>query len=455
MGRPKKIKPAKTIVINEEANMKVRNEIVNGRYSLSLLEMRMVIALIGHISKNTDEFECGRIGVNELGDFMGLGEDNRYSKIRRIARELRKRELFFEWYSTPQSKKKSWLTTGWFDYIMYDNEHSTVEFQFASKIEPMLLKVQEAYVQLQCKPLMAFKCMYSNRFLMMFIEWEKIQPRTVAIEELRALLQTGDKYKYYKDFNQSVVQTALKEINALSDFNIRAVPQKTGRSYTHYKFFIKRKPKAELEAMETTATEISTISDEITGLTEEQNAFLNELCGYGIIKKTALTFVRTIPLDKIKANIKYVKEQDKQGNVRNFTRFMIAAVEKDFAGSAILQEEKQAESDYYKLTPKQRAAQENLRKQVQEIEEDLKKSQESSNTDDVENKKDGIKKELLELDEWEQGAFIDYLRGEVEKIDNIFKKRLYSVVLDKDYHSIIHEKNLLDLVINLIYGLRY
>lgn len=430
MGRPKKIKPAKTIVINEEANMKVRNEIVNGRYSLSLLEMRMVIALIGHISKNTDEFECGRIGVNELGDFMGLGEDNRYSKIRRIARELRKRELFFEWYSTPQSKKKSWLTTGWFDYIMYDNEHSTVEFQFASKIEPMLLKVQEAYVQLQCKPLMAFKCMYSNRFLMMFIEWEKIQPRTVAIEELRALLQTGDKYKYYKDFNQSVVQTALKEINALSDFNIRAVPQKTGRSYTHYKFFIKRKPKAELEAMETTATEISTISDEITGLTEEQNAFLNELCGYGIIKKTALTFVRTIPLDKIKANIKYVKEQDKQGNVRNFTRFMIAAVEKDFAGSAILQEEKQAESDYYKLTPKQRAAQENLRKQVQEIEEDLKKSQESSNTDDVENKKDGIKKELLELDEWEQGAFIDYLRGEVEKIDNIFKKRLYSVVLD-------------------------
>lgn len=339
VARGKQIKPAKEIVINEQATIKMRNEVVNGRYHLPLLEMRMLMALAGHISKNANEFDCYSISASDLGKYMGLNDKTQYTTIRKLARSLRKRELFFEWFARPDSKRKSWLTTGWFDYIMYDEEHSTLEFQFASKIEPMLLQVQEAYVQLRAKPLMAFSCSYSNRLLMLIMEWEKIQPRQISIDELRDMFQLLDKYKMFNDFKRFVIDPAIKEINALSDFNVKFTPIKTGRSYTHIKFFIKRKVRSTIDVKPVD------IDNKLPGdwqdwqrdmynlLTNAQNGISDD--------DFLISYISKQDQNTINANIEYAVQQQNEGKVRNWSAFLRMSLENNYGLNLLISQREQ------------------------------------------------------------------------------------------------------------------
>ena len=339
MARGKKIKPAKEITINEQATIKMRNEVVNGRYHLPLLEMRMLMALAAHVKKNADEFDCYSISASELGRYMGLNDKTQYTTIRKLARSLRKRELFFEWFARPESKRKSWLTTGWFDYILYDEEHATLEFQFASKIEPMLLQVQEAYVQLRAKPLMAFNCSYSNRLLMLIMEWEKIQPRQISIEELRDMFQLLDKYKMFNDFKRFVIDPAIKEINALSDFSVKFTPIKTGRSYTHIKFFIKRKVRSTID-VEPVDNDNKLPSDWVDWQRDIYNLLTN--AQYGISDDDFLIpYISKEDQNTINANIEYAKQQQSEGKVRNWPAFLRMALENNYGFNFLISQREQ------------------------------------------------------------------------------------------------------------------
>lgn len=328
MPRTKRIKPPKEIVINESATIKMRNEVVNGRYCLPLLEMKMLMALAGHIAKNEEEFSCYSIPLTELGSFMGLNENTQYTTIRNLARSLRRRELFFEWYATPTSKRKSWLSTGWFDHIQYDDEHMTINYQFASNIEPMLLQVQKAYVQLECKPLMAFKCMYSNRFLMLVMEWEKIQPKKISIDELRDMFQLTDRYKLFSDFKRFVIDPAIKEINALSDFYVKVTPLKTGRRLTDFKFSIKKKSKETIDVSaviregKLPADWEQWQMDMYEFLTSDENG----IGDHGFL----IPYITKNKEDLIKADIEYAQRQRAEGKVKKWSAFLRTALEKHY-----------------------------------------------------------------------------------------------------------------------------
>lgn len=339
MPRGRQARPAKEIMINEEATIKMRNEVVNGKYHLPLLEMRMLMALAGHISKNREGFECYSIPVKELAEFMMLNETTQYTVIRKLARNLRRRELFFEWFARPDSKKKSWLTTGWFDYIMYDDETMSIEYQFASKIEPMLLQVQKAYIQLQCKPLMAFKCMYSNRLLMLIMEWEKIQPRKISIEELRDMFQLTEKYKLYADFKRFVMEPAIKEINAMSDFTVRVTPLKTGKSYTHYKFYIKRKVKATID-IKPMDTDVEVPSEwqewqreAYKFLTSDQNGLADD--------EFLIQYISKTEKDLLDANIEYAMQQRAEGKVRKWPAYLRMALQGNYGFNYLISKREQ------------------------------------------------------------------------------------------------------------------
>lgn len=360
MPRKKKIEPAKEITIVEDATVKVKNELVNGKYSLSLLEMKMVMALAAHINKNADDFETCSIRVRELGEYMGLSEDKCYQSIKATAKKLLSRSLFFEWYKTTNSRKKSWLGSSWFDYIFYDDEESTVEFRFATMIKPMLLQISEAYAQLECKPLMAFKCMYSNRFLLYVVEWEKIQPHTIKIEDLRELLQLGKKYKQFGEFRTYVIEPAVREINALTEYEVTAEPVKRGRRYDSYNFYIRRKTaKAKIKPKKK-AVDTDAVPAEWT---EDQNALYNDIVGLGLLKKDAKNFINEKALEEIKISVEYAKTQDAAGKVKNFGAYLYKAIADGYGvatARGAAQEEaarKAQEKDRIdNMTPEQKAA---------------------------------------------------------------------------------------------------
>lgn len=344
MPRKKKTEMAKEIVLKENATVKLENRLVNARYTLSLREMKMVMAFAAHICKSKDEFELCSVSAKELGEYMELSDENPYAVIKATAKKLIGKSLWLEWYEDGY-EEASWWGVPWFRCISYSAKTSQVTFRFADEIKPLLLQVQKTYVRLECKPLMAFKCMYSNRFLLWFAEWEKLSPYTIGIDEIRARLKLEKKHTKFSDFKKYVIEPAIAEINALTDFSVKAEPNKRGRSYVSYTFTIKRK------AAKADTIEVDAIPTEWT---DEQNAVYSELCGYGITQHNAKSIMSKTTLDTIRNNIEYAKAQQQAGSVKSLARYLYTAITEDYAGAVKLAAEQEQRAAAQKMADKLR-----------------------------------------------------------------------------------------------------
>ena len=356
---------AKEITIRENAEIKWRNELVSGKWHLTLNEMRLLFIMASHIDKNADQFIRCKAPAAEIGKAMGLSKDKQYQTIKATASRLLERTLKFEWYSSPKSKHKSWMGATWFSYIAYDDETSMVEWKFNELVEPVLLKVKEAYVKLQTKPLIAFKCVYSNRFMLLFYQWERLSEKIISILELKEHFGITDKYKTYKDFNRNVIQPSLAEINSITDYRVTAEPLKTGRTYTHFRFVIKR---------------VKTIKGEAVSveLNQEQSELYDRLLKAGLDKKLADQYVHEKDLKSLTVNIDYA-EQHREGKI-NFPGYLRTVVENNYGVLVANEKEQIKTGEYYKLTPAERNKLDELKEQARKMVEEEEERQRIKST---------------------------------------------------------------------------
>lgn len=331
----------KELVIDNNAQYKMRNELVNSRYRLGVVEQRMIIALASHINKHGDDFDQCMIDANDLAKFMGLDSKSAYGQLKRTADALVKCIVSFEWYKTPKSKQKSWIKANWFDYICYDAETVTIVFKFGSLVKPLLLEVVEAYVRAEAKPLMKFRRSASYRFYNFAVEWQKLREKTISIDDLKHMLMLDDEYPLYGGLNQKVIAPAVKEINKLTDYEISYMPKKTGRKITDIVFKIKVKNKTKIKPKKKDI-ETDAVPAEWT---EEQNVVYNELIALGIAKDASKQFVSNKPLEEIRINVGYAKEQQATGKVKNMSAYLYQSINNDYGvtkARAEAQEEKAA-----------------------------------------------------------------------------------------------------------------
>lgn len=328
---------SRDLVIHEAANLKWRNEVVNGKYSMTLREFKMLVALACLIDKNAENFELLSISAKELGDLMELDENDRYRTIKQTARKLFNRDLYFEDTAhvarKRKSKEKSWLLLHWFSRIGYNPDSSRLEFKFADEVKPLLLQVKEAYVNVAAKTLLTFSSVYASRFFMLFSEWEKLQTKVIAISELKEIFQITSKYKQSTDFHKKVTVPAIEEINEKTDFKVKAELIKTGRSYTHYKFYISRKKAAK--------------TIDIQCMDEQQQAVYDKLVGYGLSSKFVSTYIKSRSLEDVIANLEYAEKH--KDTAANFPAYLRNCLENDYGKNGLFTEQKEAEAAAAKL----------------------------------------------------------------------------------------------------------
>lgn len=461
----------KELVVDNNAQYKMRNELVNSRYRLGVVEQRMIIALASHINKHGDDFDQCMIDANDLAKFMGLDSKSAYGQLKRTADALVKCIVSFEWYKTPKSKQKSWIKANWFDYICYDAETVTIVFKFGSLVKPLLLEVVEAYVRAEAKPLMKFRRSASYRFYNFAVEWQKLREKTISIDDLKHMLMLDDEYPLYGGLNQKVIAPAVKEINKLTDYEISYMPKKTGRKITDIVFKIKVKNKTKIKPKKKDI-ETDAVPAEWT---EEQNVVYNELIALGITKDASKQFVSNKPLEEIRINIDYAKEQQAAGKVKSMGAYLYQSINNDYgvnkaraaaqeatAAAAKEQERIDAmspdEKERYftnqdQLEQARQMATENFAKQDTPI-DNIKKANVAIQTE-----KDEIEAEFLGLDAECQKNYLDIVKEALLSERNDFKRRYnrenYKALINGDLEKVLASKFELKQVIDYIYNSRH
>lgn len=322
---------AKEIAIRETASLKWRNEIVNAKYTMTLTEFKMLVALACQTPADYTGKEYFSISAKELGVFMELDEKSRYKQIKNAATKLFDRKISL--VAEDDENEPSWRLLSWFSEMAYDSKKCKLIFQFTPAVQPLIYQVKEAYVKLQAKPLMAFTSIYASRFMMLFTEWEKLKTKIITVAELKEAFEVGKKYPLFGNFNQKVVQPAIEEINQKTELKIKAEPIKTGRSYTHYKFTITRKKAAK--------------TIDIKFADEQQQAVYDKLVGYGLSSKFVSTYIKSRSLEDVIANLEYAEKY--KDTAANFPAYLRNCLENDYGKNGLFTEQKEAEAAAAKL----------------------------------------------------------------------------------------------------------
>lgn len=384
----------KELVVDNNAQYKMRNELVNSRYRLGVIEQRMIIALASHINKHGDEFEQCMIDANDLAKFMELDAKSAYGQLKRAADTLVKCIVSFEWYKTPKSKSKSWIKANWFDFIYYDAETVTITFKFGSLVKPMLLEVVEAYVKAEAKPIMKFRRSASYRFFNFAVEWKKLKEKAISIDDLKHMLMLDDEYPLYGGLNQKVIAPAIKEINKLTDYEITYIPKKTGRKVTDIVFKVKTKSKIKPKKKDIEADAVP------ADWTEEQNNMYIELVQLGLLKKDAKMFVSEKPLEEIRISVEYTKRKQAAGKVKSLGSYLYKAIADGYGvaeARAIAQEAAaaaaQAADKLACMSPEQR-------EKYEKQQNDIKQAAEMAATKEAEE----VSKEDIDWEKAQKGA---------------------------------------------------
>ena len=219
MGKTQKVSPMeKEIVVKE-------NQLVNARYKLNPIELKLVLYAIANIEKDAVDFWRYTLKLADLAID--------HKELKRAARSLVSKVFEIK-------EPDGWLMISWFSSIRYNGKTGTIELQFDPNLKPYLLQLKANFTAYNLQSVLPMRSSYSIRLYELLKQYESIGHRTFNLDELRDILRVPDSYTW-KDFKRQILDKAMEEINAHADIVINYQPIKTGRAFTDVSFIISPK----------------------------------------------------------------------------------------------------------------------------------------------------------------------------------------------------------------------
>ena len=217
-----------------------RNELIRLGYSLTLNEQRLLLACISQVdSRNIlDKGQEFEIHIQEIGDlFSNSIEKNLYRDIKKASETLFDRRIV----SKDEDGNKTLLRWVW--KIKYIDDTGVVKINFSPDITGFLSEITKNFTKYKLSEVAKFKCQYSIRIYELMSIWQSTGEVEYAVDDLRQMLDLGDKYKSFSEFRRNVLDKSISEINRYSSMDVSYGLRKRGRVVSAIQFNFKVEPK--------------------------------------------------------------------------------------------------------------------------------------------------------------------------------------------------------------------
>ena len=225
MARVKKKQlPASSIVTQA-------NGLVMARYSLPLVEQRLILTMIARIQPDDEDFKPYRISVGELADFIGVARGSAYRECKKITENLLSRVLTID-------EPDGVLQVSWVSAAKYIDGAGMVNLSFDPSLKPYLLQLKGNFTSCKLEMLLSFKSQYTMRMYNLLKQYEWRKEREIDLDVLRDILGIKDQYKLYADFKRTILDLTQKELTEKADFYFNYEEIKYGRRVGAIRFHI-------------------------------------------------------------------------------------------------------------------------------------------------------------------------------------------------------------------------
>ena len=213
--------------------------IQKSRFSLSLMQQKIMLFLISQISPLDEDFREYTFSIPEFCKITGIDiSGGNYELLKTAILEIVRKRLWIE------KENGEEVTVAWIDKATLKRGDGTIKIRLDEDMKPYLLQLKGNYTTIELIRTLHFKSKYTIRLYELvksihFHELEEYQ-REYSLEELRRLLD-AEKYERWVHFRQRVLDPAVQEINEYSDKNVVWQPIKRGRSIERIRFTITAK----------------------------------------------------------------------------------------------------------------------------------------------------------------------------------------------------------------------
>lgn len=221
------------------------NQVIEASYRLSVVEQRLVLSAIAKIPKmcEVSDDEIYTVSVQDL-QALGVHEKTAYRDLKEAVNRLYDRSISLD-------IDDKLIKMRWVQRIEFIDNQSIVALRFSKDILPFISNVKANFTQYMLSEVAKMQGAYSVRVYELLIQYKTTGERSISIEDFRFMLDLGTRYKQFNDLLKRVIEPSINEINEQSDLKVTAIPQKTGRKFTHIKFTIKQKQKPKTLAPDT------------------------------------------------------------------------------------------------------------------------------------------------------------------------------------------------------------
>ena len=227
-------------------NLEKRNELIKAspaiqiQSKMTLLQRRTWNVLLANAYDELPNTDIYRVSVAELAAKLGFNSKNE-SYLEEILEALVDYKV--KWNLLDKDKEKEW---GVAVLLASANiKDGICTYGFAPHLRQKLHNPR-LYVKLNLRLQNRFKSQYSLvlwEVCFDYFDADRDQGETpfISIETFKELLGLGkDDYPVFSEFNRSVIKSAIKEINDLTNYHVEVINKRLGRKIAELKFRITR-----------------------------------------------------------------------------------------------------------------------------------------------------------------------------------------------------------------------
>lgn len=291
--------------------------------SLTLLGRKMYNIMLHHAQKQGAEKSRYRVALKEMTTTAEF-DSNDTGLIKRYLKQMAATTV--EWYSN-SDKGRSWEVTSLISSARLEEDHGIVYISWAydESIKARLL-APEMYARISLQLQSQFRsasalALYEigQRYadnpghVTMRSNWEWWRPVLTGTPDAQS-----NTYLEYKYFKRDVINTSLKELNAVADIKMELIEHKNGRKVIDIQFSVERNKQSELPLEDLNVLDMNLLSRIMSlGLTQKEAesiySKIDEAILRATVENTEARLKRQPPLASAAA---YFKDAIKKGYIK-------------------------------------------------------------------------------------------------------------------------------------------
>lgn len=243
-----KRKTIKPINLQTEENSKRKNYpiiksnilIQKSRYSLSLLQQKILLRIIQEIKPNENIFEPMHFSVKEFCNLCSLNAQSgkNYKNIKDAILGIKQSSFWITKIDKNGMEKE--VTADWISKAEIEKGSGDITITLDKELKDYLLQLQNFFTIIYLYSILPMSSSYSIRFYELLKSYSNIKTKELSLQEIRDMLLI-EKFERWDNFKRKILDVAMNEINMFSELEVSYSTIKTGRKITGLLFSIKEK----------------------------------------------------------------------------------------------------------------------------------------------------------------------------------------------------------------------